>query len=211
MRCKEDSSAAIGYFFFDSRDAQEGLQQHEGFIRSLIKQFALQCSVIPDALVQLYGKGYSWPSLKYLQDTLRNILAQFTHAYVIADSLDECSDNSAIPDQSSERTRVLNWMKDLTCWQEFTRNVHVLITSRKELSIERALQSLKAVEVCMEGDPIRRDIQEYIDNKLLTDGQLRFWKGKAKEIRAKVLEMSDGMCVRAFEFLLFVLTMLRHI
>ena len=151
------------------------------------------------------------PSLKYLQDTLRNILAQFTHAYVIADSLDECSDNSAIPDQSSERTRVLNWMKDLTCWQEFTRNVHVLITSRKELSIERALQSLKAVEVCMEGDPIRRDIQEYIDNKLLTDGQLRFWKGKAKEIRAKVLEMSDGMCVRAFEFLLFVLTMLRHI
>ncbi|ETW83657.1 hypothetical protein HETIRDRAFT_425330 [Heterobasidion irregulare TC 32-1] len=39
--CATDRSTAVGYFFFDSRDAQEGLQCHESLVRSLIEQFTL--------------------------------------------------------------------------------------------------------------------------------------------------------------------------
>ena len=137
--CATNRSAAVAYFFFDSRDAQEGLQHHEGLVRSLIKQFTLQCTTIPDALEQLYGVGYLQPSLKALHDTLRLIFGLFENAYVIIDSLDECPSTLIAHEERSEREKVRSWMKEIINWDGFKQHTHLLVTSRDEPDIRELL------------------------------------------------------------------------
>ncbi|KAF8962153.1 hypothetical protein BDZ97DRAFT_2059804, partial [Flammula alnicola] len=91
-----DMSLGTAYFFFDGRDSQKELQMHDKCIRSLISQFSHKCSGgIPTALVDLYRRcgGHQQPSIRELQDTLQDILKQFTHAYIIIDALDECTEH----------------------------------------------------------------------------------------------------------------------
>ena len=191
--CATDRSSAIAYFFFDSRDAQEGLQRHEGLVRSLIKQFALQCTTIPDALEKLYGDGHSQPSSKALHDTLRLILGLFKDAYVIIDSLDECPSKLIAHEERSERSKVRSWMKEISDCNEFSQHTHLLVTSRDEPDIRQSLQSLGAVDVSVQGEAVDDNIRRYLEHKLRTDDELKIWEAESEEIQAKVLSMSQGM------------------
>ena len=191
--CATDRSSAIAYFFFDSRDAQEGLQRHEGLVRSLIKQFALQCTMIPDALEKLYRDGHSQPSFKALHDTLRLILGLFKDAYVIIDSLDECPSKLIAHEERSERSKVRSWMKEVSDCNEFRQHTHLLVTSRDEPDIRESLQSLGAVDLPIQGESVDADIRLYLEHKLWTDEALKKWRDKSEEIQAKVLSMSQGM------------------
>ena len=115
-----NTSIAYAYFFFDGRDSQKDLQLHDKLIRSLIMQFSLRCEGIPATLVELYGHGQEQPSTNSLQDTLQLILDGLHSAYIIIDSLDECTD----------RDRVLKWIEKIV-FQKMG-NLLMVVASRPE-------------------------------------------------------------------------------
>src|SRR5258708_29812654 len=91
---QENPAFGIAYFFFDGRDSQRELQLHNKLIRSLISQFSHQRGGTPTELADLYKRcgDHQQPSVKQLQNTLRDILDGFSRAYIVIDALDECTD-----------------------------------------------------------------------------------------------------------------------
>ena len=164
--CCTSEQQAYGYFFFDSRDAQQGLQRHEDLLPSLIWQFSQQCDGFPVALNNLYDEcnsGVQPPSSESLQRTLLLILESFRDTYVIVDALDECSD----------RIRLLNWIKEIVGWK--VGKLHLLVTSRQERDIETRLLSLQPFSICLEGEFVDLDIAMYLDLMLQDNEDSTAW------------------------------------
>ena len=182
QHCKTDVSLACAYFFFDGRDSQHALQLHENIIRSLIKQFSVQCGNIPNALVQLYGGGHQQPQIHSLKDVLLQILDRFQEAYIIIDSLDECSD----------RGKLLGWIAEIMSWK--VAKLHLLTTSRPERDIETHMQSLDACSVTLEGESVASDIEKYIDWTLQEGDKWKFWdKLVLDQVKMKLMEDAGAM------------------
>lgn len=186
MHCASNQSFAVAYFLFDFRDAQDGLQRHESLVRSLIEQLLLQCDGMPYELEKLLGRGDAKPSEESLHAALELLLARFDHTYMLIDSLDECT----------ERSSVLGWLQRILRWETFQYKIHILVTSRDELDIRQCLESLDAVQVCVQGNPVDDDIRSYIDHTLRTGHRMKKWNDATKEeIRERVLAVSGGMYV----------------
>ena len=84
-------------------------------------QFSLRCGGgIPTTLKDLYGHGQEQPSTRALQETLQHILDGFHSAYIIIDSLDECT----------ERYKVLEWIKKID--SQNMCNLHMVVASQPE-------------------------------------------------------------------------------
>jgi hypothetical protein len=182
--CETDPSHAFAYFFFDARDSQKELQLHESLMRSLVFQFATQCDGIPAPLVELYNNGHPKLSANSFQNTLQQILSRFPHAYVIIDSLDECSDRAVL----------LNSVEKICSWK--TGNLHLLVTSRQERDIEDRLRLLDPVCIPVGGDSANRDIETYLDQILQTDPKLNRWDSATQStIKITLMEGAQGMCV----------------
>jgi hypothetical protein len=175
-------SLACAYFFFDGRDSQHALQLHESLIRSLIKQFSVQCGNIPNALVLLYGGGHQQPQIHSLKDVLLQILDRFQEAYIIIDSLDECSD----------RGKLLGWIAEIMSWK--VAKLHLLTTSRPERDIETHMQSLEACSVTLEGESVASDIEKYIDWTLQEGDKWKFWDQLVLDhVKMKLMEDAGAM------------------
>jgi hypothetical protein len=182
QHCKTEVSIAYAYFFFDGRDSQNALQLHENLIRSLIKQFSVQCASIPNALVQLYGGGHQQPHIRLLNDVLLHLLDSFQEVYIIIDSLDECS----------ERVKLLSWVAEITRWK--VAKLHLLTTSRPERDIESCMQLLGASSVTVEGDSVASDIEKYIDWTLQEDDKWKFWDEPVlNQVKRKLMEDAGAM------------------
>lgn len=186
--CRAKPTLACAYFFFDGRDSQKALQQHENLIRSLILQFSHQCGGgMPAPLVQLYRMcmdGHQQPPIDSLHDTLQQILAAFDQAYIIIDALDECAD----------RNNVLNWIQKISSWKG--ARLHLLATSRPEPDIKKQLGSLDPSCICLEEESNNNDIETYINWMLDTNDQLRdFNKETQDKIKVALKDGAKGMYV----------------
>jgi NACHT domain len=187
--CETNLSSALAYFFFDGRDGQKNLQQVDGLIRSLIRQFSATYGGVPSVLTKLYHAchdGGSPPSIESLCATLLLILEAFDEVFIILDALDECV----------ERKELLKWIKDMTSWRK--GKLHLLGTSRQVEDIAKYLRSLDPDHVCMVEDFITYDIEKYIDSILHQDDAFEHWDSEVKEtIKNKLLENAGGMYVGA--------------
>ncbi|KAF8526557.1 ankyrin repeat-containing domain protein, partial [Hysterangium stoloniferum] len=152
--CKNDSSYALAYFFFDSRDLQEAFQSHHYLLKSLIKQLVSVCFDIPKCLSQIYGNGIQQPSLKDLEKTLCELLTMFNQVYIILDALDE----------SSEHGKVIKWLSKLL--SQNSSRLHILVTTRPEVSIQRELDNLNPEHLFLHRQRGNNDITTYIYTKL---------------------------------------------
>ena len=185
--CRTSQQQACGYFFFDGRDAQQGLQRHEDLLRSLIWQFSQQCDAFPAALNDLYDEcssGAQPSSLKSLQRTLLLILDSFHDAYVIVDALDECVD----------RIKLLNWIKEMACWK--VGKLHFLATSRPERDIEIRLLSLHPISIRLEGESVDLDIATYLDRMLQDNEESTAWNVDVhmrNKVKMSLLQGAQGM------------------
>ena len=181
--CVDDAGRAYGYFFFDSRDSQKGLQRHEHLIRSLIWQFSQQYDAFPKALIDLYNQcrsGGQQPSTESLQNTLLLILDGFRHAFLVVDALDECT----------EQSKLLKWINEIARWKG--GKLHLLATSRHERDIEKGLQSLRPILISLEGASVDLDIEAYLDQMLRDDLNQMEWSWD-EEICAQVkTSLSQG-------------------
>ena len=120
-------------------------------------QFSFQCGGdgIPATLVDLYGRGQEQPSTRALEDTLQRILDGFHSAYIIIDSLDECT----------ERDKVLKWIKKID--SQNMSNLHMVIASRPEQDIGDVVGRLANVRsVDMAGGAVNNDIETYIEQQV---------------------------------------------
>ena len=184
---KADPSIAYAYFFFDGRDSQKDLQLHDKLIRSLIMQFmqfCLECGGIPAILVELYRHGQQQPSTTSLEDTLCVILDGLDSAYIIIDSLDECT----------ERDKLLIWIQKIVSWK--MGNLRVVVTSRPEPDIDNMLRPLDSGYVDMVNEAANVDIESYIDQELAMDPRLNKWdKATQENMKTVLMKGSQGMCV----------------
>lgn len=91
LLCKSPGVLGHAYFYFDSRNANDGLANIEALLRSLLSQLSSRCDGIPAALKALYhdhGNGRAQPSLESLTNALRAIIGGFDHVYIVIDSVD---------------------------------------------------------------------------------------------------------------------------
>ncbi|KAH7903380.1 hypothetical protein BJ138DRAFT_1194414, partial [Hygrophoropsis aurantiaca] len=174
---RSDAGSACAYFFFDGRDSQDEFQLHHKLIRSLIKQFTSHPPSIPPSLKHLYGTGDYQPSLLDLEKTLHEILDQFSDAFIIVDSLDECS----------ERRNLLRWITNVC--QQKTGKLHLLVTSWPEQDVVVKMGTL--VRVSMEAEDIAKDIESYVNSEITTDERLTLIP--ISDLRTKVVEGFDWL------------------
>lgn len=175
--------AGYAYFFFDSRNADQGLVTFENLLRSLLSQLSSRCGGIPAALTTMYhahGDGRAQPSLEALSSALRRVIAGFDAVYIMVDSLDECGD----------RAELLRWIQAAADWN--SDKLHLLFTSRREPDIRSRLDGVaRACRVMIDGES-QNDIWLYLDAQLGPIG----WDEKTRSlVRSTVGGRADGMCV----------------
>jgi hypothetical protein len=187
QHCGGDCRMVTVYFYFDFKDTQK--QDPELMLRSLLDQL-LQCSVmIPRGLEALFsscGRGQRKPSLHAILDVIRQTMQDFTQVYIVFDALDECT----------QRSELLDILETVARWQ--LPNLHLLVTSRKERDIEKALETYVDEEhtVCLESHLVDEDIQRYVRQRLSNDRSLVKWEMNTvvrEEIEVALMRGARGM------------------
>ena len=137
---------------------------------------------IPATLAELYklcSRGQEQPSTKDLQDTLQRILYGFHSAYIIIDSLDECT----------ERDKVLGWIKEIN--SQNMGNLHMVIASRPEQDIDDVVGGLASMcPVDMAREAVNKDIETYLGQQISgTDWD----EGTRERVKQVLMDGAQGM------------------
>ena len=124
------------------------------------------------------------PSDEQLQNVLRDILDRFSHAYIMIDALDECT----------EREKTLKWVNKLILdTNRKAAKLHIVVTSRPEKDIYEAFAALDPYSVDV-GEANTKDIVEYLRFQM----ESKFMKYD-EETRAKIMlelkERAEGSYV----------------
>jgi hypothetical protein len=91
-----------------------------------------------------------------LEKALCDLLILFNQVYIILDALDECS----------AHPKVLKWLKELL--NQSGLKLHILVTTRLEVSIQRGLDSLSSECLVLHEGHTNDDIVTYIQTTLKT-------------------------------------------
>ncbi|KAI9892457.1 MAG: hypothetical protein M1814_001414 [Vezdaea aestivalis] len=182
-------NVAIAYFYFDFNDSSK--QNVASLIRSLSLQLCRQRADTPTKLAQSYAeclREHS-PTTEDLFQILLASIKGFEEVFIIIDALDEC------PIKFNHRTKLLDWVRRIHNAE--CESIHLLMTSRKEVDIEREIAPLIKDKndgiIDVQADLIQADICRYIDNTL-NSSRFQRWPAKKKEEATKVLkEGADGM------------------
>jgi len=179
---------AIAYFFFDGRDSQKKLQDHDSLIRAIISQVSHKCyGGIPAELVALYNHygDHQQPPTTKLQDTLEQIFDKFSHTYIVIDALDECS----------EQEKTLNWISKIISGQK-VENLHLMVTSQPLVAIERVLGKLDPQCIDVVEATENQDIELYL-NIQMESKFLEYNKETRLKIQTELAEHADGSYVHS--------------
>jgi hypothetical protein len=119
--------------------------------------------------------------------------------YIIIDALDECPTSGS----PSAREEVLELVRALVRLQP--PNVHLCITSRPEVDIQRVFEPLKPLKISLhEEKGQKEDIVNYIKSFLHSDGNMQQWTEEDQQLVINALsEKAGGMSVTS-------LSLIRH-
>jgi hypothetical protein len=181
--CRSGTSIATAFFYFDftKKDTLPN-----AVLKSLIKQLSTQCANTPHALESLFSTNergaHRDPSQEDLMSTLRTIISGFQAVYIAFDALDECP----------ERSIFLTVLREVHDWNLDT--LHLLVTSRKERDIQKALGGLVSHQVPMDKSLIDRDIQVYVSRRLVEDVEFGMCSEDEKEmVKTTLTQGGHGM------------------
>jgi hypothetical protein len=193
MALRDTGKAFVAYFYFDFRDVNK--QSRQSLLHSLLIQFSAQSNQCCDILSNLYSKhdhGSRKPSDGAMVECLKEMLsiAAIEPTYIIIDALDECPHTSGV---TSPRKHVLNHMKELVGLR--LANLHICVTSRPEIDIRSALESLTQNRVSLHTESGQQeDIIKYVQSVVYSDDEMRRWKEEDKTLVIRTLsEKADGM------------------
>jgi len=184
---QENPAFGLAYFFFDGRDSQSELQLHNKLIRSLISQFSHQRGGTPTELADLYKRcgDHQQPSVKQLQSTLRDILDGFSHAYIVIDAFDECTD----------REKTLTWVNTLVSdAEQAAGKIHILVTSRPERDIETVFMAIDPDSIDIGQVTSNQDISNYLELHMKSKFK-QYSESTRKQIESGLREGADGSYV----------------
>ena len=183
----------MAYFYFDFRDVDK--QTRRDLLSSLVAQLSSQSDRCFDTLIRLcfaHEKGAKKPSEGALIQCLRQMLTLLGQhpVYIIIDALDECPNTSGMP---SPREQVLDLLKELV--ELSLPNLHLCVTSRPEIDIQRALEPLTSRRVSLhEESGQKKDIDDYVTSVVRSDPKMQRWRDEDKHLVIQTLsERADGM------------------
>jgi hypothetical protein len=186
LRIAGQESAVLLFFYFTFSDTRK--LNYENMLRSMVTELSRARPVTP-SLRELYATSQPYaPSVEALEDTLIELLQVTNISYLIADALDECSEE--------QREQVIQGFKHITQACPGTR---LLITSRREADIEILMESWCEHQFALDENCINADIDIFIKNALATDKKLIRLPAETKEeIERLFHEKSDGMLVLSY-------------
>lgn len=188
---------SIAFFYCTFTDSEK--QKTRNLICSLLVQLAQVMPQIPNDLSHLYNQYKNvQPPIENMKKVLRSVLELSGQSFIIIDALDEC-----IRDEGG-RTEILTLVTELSRWA--LPNVHILVTSRNEPDIEKALVPLVTVTpVCIQSEKIKNDIGLYVRSHLTADPDLKKWHPTIKkEIEEALVNGAHGMYELSYWRLSFI-------
>jgi hypothetical protein len=185
--CNDDLARSLAFFFFDFHDTEK--QNPDNMLRSLLSQFLNRCTRIPEAVQSLHHTcedGRRKASEQQLLQALKGTLEIFPEPFVILDALDECSDWCTLQDI----------VEEMQSWSRTTPRV--LMTSRKETKIEKALKGVVLADnrLCLETSLVDKDIGTYVRERLANDNAFERWQNDLEvreEIKTHLGRKAGGM------------------
>ncbi len=181
--CKTSVRNTIAYYYFDCNESKK--QTCEGFARSLIAQLCGQNSENSKTMESLFaqcGEGQREPDIESLSQALRKLTDHFEEIYFVVDALDECVD----------RSLVILLIDEVCGWH--MQNLHILVTSRKDMIIERGFQLLITDQIHIQNCFVDADIKLLVRECLHSDPQLSQWSDSIKaEVERTLYDGSKGM------------------
>lgn len=178
-------SHSLAYFYCSFTDSTK--QNSHNLISSLLAQLVRKIPIIPSTLSKLHGQYGGGQLPTNMKAEFQSVLKLSGQTFFVIDALDECP----IGDES--RSKVLALLTEFSQWA--LPNLHVLVTSRKELDIDRALAPLaKLSSISIQTDQVQPDIHRYIKSQLANDPELKKWPSLIKnEIENALVERAHGM------------------
>ena len=181
--CQASSRKIQAYYYFTFNDTEK--QTCEGLVRSLVTQLCGQSperSKTMESLFMECGEGQRSPTHNSLLQALRDLSEQFEQVYFVLDALDECVEIPA----------VISLIEEIRGWHN--QRLHILVTSRKENSIERGIRSLITDQIHVQNSLVDADIKLHVRECLRKDSELSQWSEAIKaEIEKTLWEGSKGM------------------
>lgn len=147
---------------------------------SLIAQLIEQAAEIPDELDALYIKCNKRPAtFDHLKEVFSELIQSLPKVFIIIDSL-----------EYADREKVIDGLLELKTHPN--GNTNVLITSRNDHAMEKALSSVPSLE--MDAENVGVDIELYVKNEIERRAKLRRLKPQMKaEITAELVHRANGM------------------
>ena len=182
-RCHVGGRKVLAYYYFDFNEIKK--QTCEGLLRSLVTQLFGQNAGASETIEALYsdcGEGQREPTQKGLIQALRQLSEPLDEIYFVLDALDECVEIAA----------VISSLQEIRGWHN--PNLHILVTSRKEVAIEKGFRSLTTDQIPIQDFLVDADIRLLVRECLRNDPELSRWSEMIKaEIEKTLYEGSKGM------------------
>lgn len=191
-QCTLDSNTkpthSLAYFYCSFTDTKK--QNSHDLISSLLAQLVRKLPDISITLQQLHGQyREAKPQMDVIKAELHSILKLSGQTFLVIDALDECP----IGDENRSRAKVLALLTELWRWP--LPNLHVLVTSRNEPDIGKALAPLRNFSsLSIQASQVQPDIHKYINSQLANDLELNKWPSSTKtEIEITLSVEACGM------------------
>ncbi|KAF2218170.1 hypothetical protein BDZ85DRAFT_313051 [Elsinoe ampelina] len=193
----QDERIATAYFHFDFSDKVNSTLGM--LLRSTLTQLTQQAAVFPTCLERLAEAGIKqWkaaqskstcrdfiahPDDQELVDTLSTIVdSNFGSVYLVIDALDEASDLESL----------LHFITNVLTQQ--SPKLHLLLTSRKDILIDSALENATTCLVGINPQTTNADISLYVANEVMRQPKLQRWREDLRqEVQTTLSEAADGM------------------
>ncbi|KAG4442256.1 hypothetical protein IFR05_002247 [Cadophora sp. M221] len=179
---RQDKSIVL-YFYFDARSTVEGLLESliSQSLLSLTQSSRFEPASNTSSPVEDLSTPFPERTGNYLQKFVYEVvLSNARDSFVFLDGLDECVEWPAL----FQFIQLLRRSPDL----------HILLSSRRNLDIEKDLKSLDTVDLSIEEVFPFSTIEKYVDRELEQDPRLQLLSSDLKiAIRERVLRGSSGM------------------
>lgn len=177
----------LAYWYFDFNDTKKQVVNH--MLSSLIRQLSDAARDFPQVIFALAaefrGSGRE-PGTQKLLSTLNSIIKTFDRrVFIVVDALDECPEKA----DHAKRQDLLDQINELL--SEKNENLHLLITSRKEVDIQESLQAVATAKLDIQ-TAFRGDIELFVNNRLEVERRLARWSTEIKaDLKSTLLRVGE--------------------
>ncbi|KAL5323933.1 hypothetical protein ACEPPN_008475 [Leptodophora sp. 'Broadleaf-Isolate-01'] len=178
--CMNDTAGRFGYAYYYC-DFARGQDETEPLIRWVINQLSRQLKILTPE-VELLAEDGAQPSIPRLMQVFASIVQKFARVFILVDALDE----------SQNRERLLSYLLRIMHAAELG-NIQLLVVSRKEVDIERALLPNFGA-ISLSNPYVDEDIRTFIFIRLREDAILcRFPEPLKLDVEAALVKGAQGM------------------